>query len=247
MSEFTLYWTGKVSLDKVKWTIDPGRETKLDPALEKKRQMVWQENLAKHPDIYDGHLLVLDEFDASGKAAMLRMSSIRFSTILTLSEKRLEISGYGALGFQAIILSPNREYILFGQRPETSLYCPLYYAVPGGMLEVEDAKGSFQAACMRELQEEARINLESEMALVASVCEVQGRLGVVMLIEAISTENPVEGDTVGGNEEWTDRLLVWHPVEKLETLDENLALEGLLFAKGEWDTFKHKGTSLLWP
>jgi len=68
-----------------------------------------------------------------------------------------------------------------------------------------------------------------------------------MLIEAISTENPVEGDAVGGNEEWTDKLLVWHPVEKLETLDENLALEGLLFAKGEWETFKRKGTSLLWP
>ncbi len=115
------------------------------------------------------------------------------------------------------------------------------------MLEVEDANGSFQAACMRELQEEARINLEPEMTLVASVCEVQGRLGVVMLIEAISTENPVKGDAVGGNEEWIDKLLVWHPVEKLETLDGNIALEGLLFAKGEWETFKRKGTSLLWP
>ena len=90
----------------------------------------------------------MDEFDASGEAAMLGMSSIRFSTILTLSEMELGINGYGALGFQAIILSPNREYILFGQRPDTSLYCPLYYAVPGGMLEVEDAKGSFQAACL---------------------------------------------------------------------------------------------------
>jgi len=245
-SELTLFWTGKIPLDKVRWMLDSSREVKLDPVLEKRRQKVWQENLAKYPDIYDGHLLVLDEFEASGEAAMLRMSSIRFSRILTLSEMGLGINGCSALGFQAIILSPNREYILFGERPETSLYCPLYNSVPGGMLEVEDAKGSFQAACMRELQEEAHINLESEMALVASVCEVQGSLGVVMLVEAVSTENPVEGDTVGGNEEWTDRLLVWHPVERLETLDENLALEGLLFAKGEWETFKRKGTSLLW-
>jgi len=246
MSDLTLYWKGKAPLDKVKWTFDPSREVLLDPILEKKRQDIWQENLVKHPDIYDGQLLVLEEFDVSGEAAMLEMSSIRFSRILILEEMGLGIDGYGVLGFQAIILSPNREYILFGERSETSLYCPLYNSVPGGMLEVEDAKGSFQAACMRELEEEAHINLESEMALVASVCEVQGRLGVVMLVEAVSTENPVEGDTVGGNEEWTDRLLVWHPVEKLETLDENLALEGLLFAKEEWETFKRKGTSLLW-
>jgi len=36
MPEFTLYWTGKIPLGKVKWILDSSREVKLDPVLEKK-------------------------------------------------------------------------------------------------------------------------------------------------------------------------------------------------------------------
>lgn len=133
MSKLTLYWTGKIPLEKVKWTLDSSREVKLDPVLEKRRQIVWQENLTKYPDIYDGHLLVLDEFDVSKEAAMLGMSFIRFSTILALNEIGLEISGYGALGFQAIILSPNRECILFGLRPCSTVHYTTQY--PAGCLK----------------------------------------------------------------------------------------------------------------
>jgi ADP-ribose pyrophosphatase YjhB (NUDIX family) len=127
------------------------------------------------------------------------------------------------------------------------MYCPLYLTTPGGMLEAEDARGSVEAACERELAEEVQLEIEREKHLVALVRDVKGVSGVNLIIEAIACHKVSPTEQVVGNEEWLNSRLKWVPVRDLGNLDTSRVLEGLLFAADQWHRHLASGESILWP
>jgi hypothetical protein len=142
---------------------------------------------------------------------------------------------------------PDRKFILVGVRSKDSLYRPLYLTTPGGMLEAEDAKGSVEAACERELNEEALLATAREKYLVAIVEGTKGVSGPNLIVEAIASGNVNPREQVIGNEEWVDSRLKWLPVQDLDHLDTSHALEGLVFAADQWHKYLAYGNSILWP
>jgi ADP-ribose pyrophosphatase YjhB (NUDIX family) len=233
MSKLEVFWKGRIHLDRVTWQLNPDSNLILSPELEAERDEVWKRTLREHPNSYDGNLVVLLDYEISESSANFKLGSITFSRILTLEQAGIGPDAYGSLGFQSIIYSSDREYVVVGERAKESLYCPLYHAIPGGMLEVSDTKGSFEQACMREIGEEADIELEQEKYLVALIDEVHGSVGIIAMIEAIA-KGPIDYDApISGNEEWTDRLLQWISIEELSQFTIENSLEGPVFLKND--------------
>ncbi len=246
MSKLNVFWRGRIPLEQVSWTLDPDSNLILTPELEAERDNIWTRTLKKHPNSYDGNLVVLLDYRISRNSIIFQLGSISFSRILTLEQAGIGPSTYGSLGFQSVLLSPDRKFVVIGERAKDSLYCPLFHAIPGGMLEVSDTIGSFEQACMREIREEADIELEREKYLVALINELHGSVGIVAMIEAVA-RNPINyDDFIPGNEEWTDTRLQWVSVENLNQFTSDNSLEGPLFLRNEWQTYKTTGQSDIW-
>jgi 8-oxo-dGTP pyrophosphatase MutT (NUDIX family) len=100
---------------------------------------------------------------------------------------------------------------------------------------------------LRELTEEAAVDVAPEKHLLAIVGELHGRLGAVLLVEAVAQEKPTLATLVKGNEEWTGNQLRWYPVDEMDRLDLSQTLEGVSFAAEERRIYRETRTSVLWP
>ena len=100
---------------------------------------------------------------------------------------------------------------------------------------------------MREIEEEAEMELSPEKYLVAVYREKWNRLGTVMLIECTSASAPDTVDEVSGNEEWKDERLYWQPIDRLTDFDPGRTQGALLFAKDDWLRKQMTGEGVLWP
>ncbi|MHA1909985.1 MAG: NUDIX domain-containing protein [Candidatus Thorarchaeota archaeon] len=221
-------------------------EVELPAHLEVKREEIWKKTLANHPDTYDGQVLVLREFNFASDSINLGVGYIRFSNLMTLHKLGENLNRFGSLGMQALVFTPDKKYTLIGERAPDSLYCPLYYSSPGGMLEMSDTEASVEDAVMREVREEMKLDVTSEKNLIALAGELHGTVGVALLIELVSTQNVDVEKPVDGNEEWKDRKLSWYPSEFLKSIDPNKALDGVVFAKDEWERYEAGRDSVIW-
>ncbi|MGY5874283.1 MAG: NUDIX domain-containing protein [Candidatus Thorarchaeota archaeon] len=245
MSDLELYWRGRIPLSKVDWSLIE-EEVELPAHLEAKREEIWNQTLASHPDTYDGRVLVLRELKFTSDNINLGVGYIRFSNLMTLHTLGESLDRYGSLGMQVLVFTPDKKYTLLGERSPDSLYCPLYYSSPGGMLEMIDTETSVEEAVMREVREEMKLDVRAHKHLIALVGELHGTVGVALLIELISDQNVDVDKSVVGNEEWKGRKLSWHPSEFLETIDPKQALDGVVFAKVEWEKYKAGHDSVIW-
>ncbi|MHA1481149.1 MAG: hypothetical protein ACTSQZ_06985 [Candidatus Thorarchaeota archaeon] len=246
MNTLGIFWKGRIPIENVSWEYFPELEVKLSENLERMKEDIWEQTLVKDPNAYDGRCLVLNSFNVKGNHAVLRLGFIRYSRIMVLESIGKAMDGYGSLGFQALIFSPDKKQILFGTRASNLMYCPLFHSPIGGMLEEKDVVGTVDAACMREITEEAQIELDSKRDLVAIVAELHADIGVGLIIEGTARDIPELGTSVKGNEEWENGQLRWHPVDILEQLEESNSLDGLVFAKNEWKIYKETGDSVFW-
>jgi hypothetical protein len=114
------------------------------------------------------------------------------------------------------------------------------------MLSIDDVENPFWLACMREITEEAHIELREEKLLIAITADLYTPVGTVLLLLAFAEEQPDVTKPVPGNDEWTNQELHWHPVETLTALDNSKLLEGLVFAKNDWRHFNDTGKSVIW-
>ncbi|MFW9980238.1 MAG: NUDIX hydrolase [Candidatus Thorarchaeota archaeon] len=240
-----IYWTGQIRCKDVRWILKD-EEYLLDDALEKLRKDVWEDIQRNHPDTYDGHLLTLSGFENTKNSMTLRMNTIRFSRILTLEKVGKRLKPYGTIGMQLIVLTPDKQHILIGQRSKNSMYCPLFFSVPGGMLEVTDASDSFEDACLREFHEEVKLDIKEGLDLVGITSEIHGSVGVVFLILGTAKELSDLSSAVQGNEEWEDRRLEWHSIQQMERMTRENSLEGVVFAKDDRKKKERGGPSVLW-
>ncbi len=241
-----VYWQGQINVENVDWQLLPDTEMVLSEDLELKRGKIWQKIVDQYPKAYDGMLLRLGSYSVKEKRLRLNMSCIRFSRVQTMLQSNIRFEPYGVLGVQAIILSPDRRYLLYGERSKDHMHCPQFLGSPGGMLGIEDAKRPFWQACMREIIEEAHIAFRKEKLMIAIIADLYTPVGTVLLLHAIAEEQPDVTKSVPGNDEWTNQELHWYPVETLSVLDNSRSLEGLVFAKKEWQQFNNTGKSVIW-
>ena len=241
-----VYWQGQIKTENVNWQLTSDSEVTLSDELEQRREKLWQEIIVRYPKAYDGMLLRLNSFSESNVHLELQMGCIRFSRVQTLLEANIRLEPYGVLGVQAIILSPDKRYLLYGERTKDHMHCPQFLGSPGGMLGIKDVENPFWKACMREITEEAQITLQEEKLLIAIIADLYTPVGTVLLLFAIAEEQPDVTKPVPGNDEWTNHELHWHPVETLSALDNSKILEGLVFAKKDWQQFNTTGKSVIW-
>jgi len=241
-----VYWHGQIKTENVNWQLSPDSVIVLPEELELRRERIWQNIVDQYPKTYDGMLLRLDSFSVTNERLGLNLRCIRFSQAQTLLESNVRLEPYGVLGVQAIILSPDRRHLLYGERAKDLMHCPQFLGPPGGMLGIKDVERPFWQACMREIAEEAHITLRGEKLLIAITADLYTPVGTVLLLLTIAEEQPDVTKPVPGNDEWTNRELNWHPVETLFTLDNSKILEGLVFAKNDWHQYNDTGKSVIW-
>ncbi len=246
LSDLKVFWKGRVPLSKVEWNFSSNNEHFLPENLEAKKENVWAEMVAKFPEVYDGDILILEDFRITNDKMVFDLGLMKFSRVLTLEKEKQSPSGYGTLGMQAIVFSHDGQNVLAGSREESHTYCPTFHAVPGGILEVIDTKGSFESACMREFNEEVNLLLQHDKYLVGIIQEFHGTVGVVALIATTPLEQVDPEKDVSGNNEWNHHKLSWYPVDQLENVTFENSLEGLLFLKNERNQFITTGRSVLW-
>lgn len=241
-----VYWQGQIKTEKVDWQLSSDSEVTLPKELEQRREKLWQEIIVQYPKAYDGMLLRLENYCVIEDRIKLQMGRIGFSQVQTLLEANIRLEPYGVLGVQAIILSPDKRFLLYGERSKDHMHCPQFLGSPGGMLDIKDVEHPFWQACMREIMEEAHIVLRGEKLLIAITADLYTPVGTVLLIHAIAEEQPDVTKSVSGNDEWANRELHWYPVETLSALDNSKILEGLVFAKNDWQQFNNTGRSVIW-
>ena len=241
-----VYWNGQIKTENVDWQLLSDSEIVLSEDLELKREKIWQKIVNQYPKAYDGMLLRLNSFSVKEERLGLKMSCISFSRVQTLLKSNVRLEPYGVLGVQAIILSPDKRYLLYGERSKDHMHCPQFLGSPGGMLSINDAENPFWLACMREITEEAHIALREEKFLIAISADRYTPVGTVLLLLTFTEEQPDVTKPVPGNDEWTNRELHWHPVETLPALDNSKILEGLVFVKKDWQQFNSTGKSVIW-
>ena len=240
------FWEGRWNTKNVEWKLHSGSAFILSEELEAQRDAIWKDVKKTFPEIYDGTLLVLDHFVERENVFQMALREIQFSQVLTIEKTGDKLKPYGTIGVQMLILSPDGRFLLYGRRAKDLMHCPLFIAPPGGMFSGSDIKSTFSKACMREINEEVQIELQDEKYLIGVCADLYTQVGTVLVLLAYSKQTPDISQPVTGNEEWDGNLLNWHPVETLERLEYTNLLEGLVFAKIDWQNQILTGTSIIW-
>jgi hypothetical protein len=245
MSGVHLYWKGRVPLEKIRIDFDISKELLLNAEHEAYRTDIWERAKKENADIYDGKLLVLTGFGRERDDFVLTTGFMSFSRVLTLHTLGVTPEFYGSLGVQALIFSPDLQYIIWGTRSLDSMYCPGFLASPGGMLEIQDAE-NIVSGLMREIKEEVFVKLSENITLVAIGKELHGTVGAGLFFEMMTDVQPDITQKVRGNEEWVDNSLEWYSVEDLADIKEDDSLDALVFARDELLAHRKGLSSVLW-
>jgi 8-oxo-dGTP pyrophosphatase MutT (NUDIX family) len=231
MKNIDVLWEGNLPLHYIKWDANNISKCSYFENFKVLADKNWNEHLKRYPNDYDGTLLFLEKFKFENGELNLEISLIKFSMANYLLKHNVPLKkGYGALGTQYLVFSPNRDYILIGERAMTQSYYPGAINVPGGILEMKDLGTNPTIALIRELREEVLIPLQSNFYLVA-ILGGWDNVSVTFLISAmINNKNKFNpNDTYeSDNNEWEGNLR-WLSLKKLERMSSPNFLDGLLY------------------
>ena len=231
-NEIISLWEGSLQINNIFWDHNPHKSVSISSQELAKIEHNWKNQKKKYPNLYDGTILLLDEFifEKNNNRIRIKTQNLRFSILNYFVQNKMTLpETYGSLGFQVIIKTLNNTYLLLGKRSHLSEYKPLYWTVPGGMLEEKDVKHPFIEAVIRELSEEINlpININS-FNLIAILPEISGN-GIVLLLKAFVTNDINISKHVSGNEEWEDHILYWISEKDLVNLNLERSMEGLRY------------------
>ena len=235
MKEIKIIWEGLLNLDLIFWGLTNYPEYKLKPDLDEKRKEYWDTHTKKYPNDYDGTLLYLYDFKFENERLILNVGTIKFSTVLYMAQNKIAVDkGIGMLGMQCLIFSPQKDYILVGERTLTQEYYPGALTIPGGMLEKEDLAKPPKISLMREVYEEALLNYRKNHILLAILTgwndiSVSFLLSVVMDDSIrFNAKSMINSDKF----EWENDLW-WLSIQKLKGYPIENILDGLIYYRSK--------------
>ncbi|MFX1513652.1 MAG: NUDIX domain-containing protein [Promethearchaeota archaeon] len=234
ISELNILWTGHIPLNSIKWTLDSSKHFTFSSSFKHRRVTLWEFMINKYPKIYDGTLLVLDNFFIEDATINLIMRSMKFSQVLVYIRDKLQLpESLGPLGVQFLITNPLKTHILIGKRANASEYMPGALAQPGGMFEMSDIETSVLDACLRELHEEVNLEVNEETMTLLALYREYNLIGSNILVEVVTDEDFSEKELtqqkIEGNEEWKSNQLWWFPLSRICELNPQQIMEGLAF------------------
>ena len=231
------FWEGMVELENVLVSIDPMFNCSQTKYSEHLVDPIWKEFQKKHPQSYDGSLVLLEDFEVDEKFSCgcelltLHLSKVNFSTFIACKEIGTPLNRFGVLGTQCAILSPDKSHIIVGRRGLDNSYCPGKLTIPGGMLETTDLQ-QLQASLMREVREEIAIeegNINNIQ--IKTMLREHENFSTIILLTAILYQPFYQKQTFKGNDEWQDKKLFWLSFEALKTIPDHELMEGLTYLK----------------
>ncbi len=229
-------WEGELPLDQIKWRNRSFKEFQLSNKHESKKKLNWDEHMKDYPNDYDGKLLFLDNFQFKDNYIYLDISFVKFSTIIFMVKNKIPVKkGIGMLGTQCLIFSPNKEFILVGERSLSQSYYPGAIVNVGGMLELDDLKKTPKEALMREAYEETQLNLKSD-AFLKAILVGWNNVSVTFLISttlsSIYNFNPDE-EVIPADKNEFEGNLHWLSIQDLKKLQQGKYLDGLFYYKSK--------------
>ncbi len=232
---FNILWEGELPLDSIKWNKKNIKEFQLPSEHLFEIKANWDIYIKENPNDYDGNLLFLDNYYFQDNHLFLDTSFMKFSTAIYMVKNKILVKkGIGVLGTQYLIFSPNKQYILVGERSLSQSYFPGALCGPGGMLELNDLNTSSKEALTRELYEEVSIPLKSKAFLKAILVGWNG-VSVAFIISTKINEaynfNPNE--IIPAKEDEWEHNLKWQSVEELKSILINELLDGLIYYRSK--------------
>ncbi|MCJ7648585.1 MAG: hypothetical protein MUP85_08225, partial [Candidatus Lokiarchaeota archaeon] len=175
------------------------------------------------------------DFKYENERLILNVGTIKFSTVIYMVQNKIAVDkGIGMLGMQCLIFSPQKDYILVGERTLTQEYYPGALTIPGGMLEKEDLAKPPKISLMREVYEEALLNYRKNHILLAILTgwndiSVSFLLSVVMDDSIrFNAKSMINSDKF----EWENDLW-WLSIEKLKVYPIENILDGLIYYRSK--------------
>ncbi|MFX1374509.1 MAG: NUDIX hydrolase [Promethearchaeota archaeon] len=228
-------WKGILPLKCIKWNKKTFQEFHLPPKYNSKVHKNWLNHIKENPNDYDGTIVFLDNFRLKSKYLFLNVSLIKFSTVIYMVKNKIPVKkGIGLLSTQYLVFSPNKRYILVGERSLSQIYYPGFTACPGGMLEINDLDKSPETALIRELHEEVKLSFDSA-AFLTEIIAGWNNVSVTFLISAVVSKsydfNPIK--TVSAEQDEWEGSLRWLSIEDLKTMKPNQLLDGLAYYKSK--------------
>jgi 8-oxo-dGTP pyrophosphatase MutT (NUDIX family) len=231
MNSVEILWEGTLSLNHIKWNNKNFSHCEYFQEYELAAKTNWNKHIKIYPYDYDGTLLFLENFHLENNFLHLSISLTKFSMINYLLKQNILLErGYGALGTQYLIFSPNRDYILVGERTHTQSYFPGAINVPGGILEREDLTHNPSEALIRELKEEVSIPLQPQFYLRA-ILGGWDNVSVTFLISGVIDNHQKfdpEQTYPSDRYEWKGNLR-WLSLIGLKKMSSNNFLDGLTY------------------
>jgi len=235
MREIKIIWEGFLDLNLISWGLTNYPEYKLKSDLDVKRIEYWETHTKKYPTDYDGTLIYLHDFKFENGRLILHVGTIKFSTVIFMARNKIPVDrGIGMLGIQCLIFSPNKDYILVGERALTQEYYPGALTIPGGMLEKKDLTTSPKVSLMREVYEEALLNYQKDQNLVA-VLTGWNDISVTFLLSVVmddsirfDSKRMIYSDKI----EWENDLW-WLSIQNLKEYPIENMLDGMIYYRSK--------------
>jgi len=235
MREIKIIWEGFLDLNLISWGLTNYPEYKLKSDLDVKRIEYWETHTKKYPTDYDGTLIYLHDFKFENGRLILHVGTIKFSTVIFMARNKIPVDrGIGMLGIQCLIFSPNKDYILVGERALTHEYYPGALTIPGGMLEKKDLTTSPKISLMREVYEEALLNYQKDQNLVA-VLTGWNNISVTFLLSVVMDDSTIfdskrmiDSDKI----EWENDLW-WLSIQNLKEYPIENMLDGMIYYRSK--------------
>lgn len=230
---FRVLWDGSLPLSKIHWDTPILPEYSHSNQLKEKISENWSEHKAKYPNDYDGISLYLYDYSFLNSELILKVGTVHFSTFIYLYKHKIPVNqGYGLIGTQSLIFSPDKSHILVGKRALNQEYFPGALTLPGGIAEVSDFMYPASESLMREVHEEVPLEFEPTGGLFSILVGWNPVSVTLLLYNTVKQTSKFDlSDVISEDaKEWNGNLK-WIGLNALKNLDFKSVINGLYYYK----------------
>lgn len=230
---FRILWEGNLPLTKIHWEAPILPEYKHSNQFKLEIRENWAEHKTKYPNDYDGVSLYLYDYSFKNSELILKVGTVHFSTIMYLYKHKITVNqGYGLVGTQSLIFSPDKSHILVGKRALNQEYFPGAITLPGGIAEVSDFMYPASESLMREIHEEVPLEFEPNGGLFSILIGWNLVSVTFLLFNTVKKSTNFNlSDVISDDEKEWEGNLKWISMKTLKKMDFSNVINGLYYYK----------------
>lgn len=236
---FRVLWEGSLPLTKTHWDTPILAEYTHFNRYKEEIHENWVEHKAKYPRDYDGDSLFLYNYEFVNSELILKVGTVKFSTIIYLYNHGISVNqGYGLLGVQSLVFSPDKSHLLIGKRALNQKYFPGYFTLPGGIVEISDFMYPASESLMREIHEEVPLEFEPHGGLFSILIGWNPVSVTFLLYNTVKQTSKFDlSDVISDDAKEWEGNLKWISMEALKKMDYSNVINGLYYYKWKISQF----------